>query len=303
MTLDREPWSVTPSRFSLCSQFLGGESFLRFGVKSAIERGGRWAGRWGVMAALAIALSSVANPNPATANQNVPVLIALMDELWMAREQTGAVQAVIELGSRALKVDPKSYEVMWRVARAHWWVASNEKSREVSKSIAAKGVELAAQAQGLGANRVEGHYIYALSIGEYGTRLGTAKAVWEGIVGKFETAALESYELDRDFDDGGPMIALGRYYYLLPWLKRDLEKSRRYLEELKARHPDRLIGRFYLGQTYYELGEKEKAQRELEFVAQAELPPTTEIGGPSAGHLARAQMREWFPEIVTAMLP
>ena len=80
---------------------------------------------------------------------------------------------------------------------------------------------------------------------------------------------LAAYERDRDFDRGAPMTVLGRYYYSLPWPKRDLERSRQYLEEVRARHPKVRIARWYLAETYHALADHEKARSEIDFLLTA----------------------------------
>jgi hypothetical protein len=80
---------------------------------------------------------------------------------------------------------------------------------------------------------------------------------------------------------------------MLPWPKRDLPRSRQYLEELKARHPTALMGRFYLAETYHALGDDEAARRELDFVKQSHVAAARDdLESPTV--LADAALREWF---------
>jgi tetratricopeptide (TPR) repeat protein len=144
-------------------------------------------------------------------------------------------------------------------------------------------------------SRVEGHYFYASATGLYGTTIGLMTALVEGVAGKFEEAMGRSYEIDRDYDRGGPAISLGRYLYLMPWPKQDLKRSRRYLEEARERHPNRLVARFYLAETYWELGEKNKARAELERVLASTVDPEEAMERPH--ELARRRLREWFDRV------
>ena len=100
-----------------------------------------------------------------------------------------------------------------------------------------------------------------------------------------------AYELDKHYEDGAPIVALGRFYHLLPWPLRDLERSAAYLEEARRTHPTALFGRVYLAETYYALGREQEARQELELVVAAD-PNGAEWEEPA--QIARADLGRWF---------
>src|SRR5262245_55170705 len=190
---------------------------------------------------------------------SVEALIAKMDAVWERRDADGAIPDLVALGQLAATIDPDKYDVEWRMARGYFWVAYTQGNRVAKKAMAGKAIEAADKARRLRPDRVEGHYFYAISVGEYANTIGIMQALTDGIAGKFETAPPRAKEINRDYYNGAPPTVLGRYYYMLPWPKRDLDLSRRYLEEAVARHPNALIARDYLAETYHELDEPEKA--------------------------------------------
>jgi hypothetical protein len=217
-----------------------------------------------------------------------------LDAFWEKRLQPGAVRRLIELGERMAARDPNDYEIAWRVARGFWWLAFAERNRSFKRGLARSGMEWGDRARRLNGGRIEGHFLYALSLGEYAQSIGIATAVWQGLDRKFEEAAAKAYGLDRDFELGGPITALGRYYYLLPWPKRDLKKSRRYLEEARKRHPGALLNRFYLAETCHDLGDDAAARRELEFVLGAGREAASRAIPPPPLDIAAEHLRRWF---------
>ncbi len=90
---------------------------------------------------------------------------------------------------------------------------------------------------------------------------------------------------------GAPIVALGRYYYQLPWPLRDLKRSLAYLEEARRSHPGSLFGRLYLAETYHALDRDDEARQELDFVLQVD-PATTEWDEPI--RLAHEDRTHWF---------
>jgi tetratricopeptide (TPR) repeat protein len=252
--------------------------------------------RRAAVTAFIVALAAVRlGPEAArAADESIDVLVNRMDALWARRDAHGTCANIVALGTLALAVDPHSYPVEWRMARAYFWVAYTQPSRVSKKALAAKAIEWAERARIEQPDRVEGHYFYAVALGEYASTIGIMQAVVDGVAGKVETAAKRAYAIDRDFSHGAPGTVLGRFYFLLPWPKRDLDKSRAYLEEVVARHPRALLARDYLADTYYEVGERAKAREQLAIVLASDPEPGTELDRPQPKSLAREAMQRWF---------
>ena len=77
---------------------------------------------------------------------------------------------------------------------------------------------------------------------------------------------------------------------------RDLDKSRRLLEETVARHPDSMIARVYLAETYHELDEDEKAREQLTFVLSNDAMPSRRLDRPVPKVLAQEDMQRWYSD-------
>lgn len=250
----------------------------------------------GCTSLIAIVLIAIAMATTARADDvGMDELVRRMDRLWVERHRPGALQDMVALGMVAQTIDPQSYEAQWRTARAAFWTARTQTNRVLKGAMATRARTVAERAVELNPARAEGHYFLAVSLGEYATTTGIVRAVREGLGGKIESAALRAYELDRDFDDGAPMAVLGRFYFMLPWPKRDLPRSRQFLEELRQRKPNALTGRFYLAETYHALGERDAARRELAYIlAHGENHAGDD---PEAANLlAAAAMKEWFAQ-------
>jgi predicted Zn-dependent protease len=190
---------------------------------------------------------------------------------------------------------------VWRTARAVWWVGHTTDDTRVKRNRCLTATQLAERAIDLQPDRVEGHIYYAVAIGEYATTIGVNEVIWKGVGPKLEHAALRAYALDKDYDEGASMTTLGRYYSMLPWPLQDLQQSRRYLEELRQSHPHALIGRFYLAETYYKLGEHTLALHELEYVVSTEAVDGAAVVRPPPRDLAAQRLAQWFPEVQAAL--
>ncbi len=222
--------------------------------------------------------------------------VSRMDDLWTHRDRPGALQELVALGTAGLETDPGNYELTWRVGRAYFWVAYTQPNRVAKRVMAQQAMAWAERARAVQPDRVEGHYVYAVACGAYASAIDLIQAAAAGVAGKLEAAALRAHAIDPDYEDGAPGTVLGRYYFQLPWPMRDLNRSRRYLEEVVARHPHKLTARDYLADTYYALGEREQARAQLLFVLNSDIPPGSELDVPPPKALAAKTLGRWFGE-------
>lgn len=217
-----------------------------------------------------------------------------IDRLWAERADPAAVARAVTLGADVLARYPANYELTWRLARACWRhgdLATDNAQRRERYDRARRYAETAVK---LDPERVEGHCYYGLTTGDYGGTLGLVRAATEGIGSTFEREIKRAYDIDRDFDHGSPMLALGRYYFELPRPLRDLKLSRRYLQELKGRHPDVLLGRMYLAETEHALGDNAAARQELQYVLSHDPMRDRAVEEADIKADARQRLREWF---------
>lgn len=230
---------------------------------------------------------------PAFAGDGVDELLVRMDARYAARQRAGALPDLVALGDIALAIQPDDAEVEWRLARAFFAVAADQPNRILRRALAGQAMAWAQRARRHAPQRVEGHYYYAVATGVYALSIGMLQALTDGVAGKIESAGERALALDPDFLDGAPGVVLGRYYFTLPWPKRDLEHSRRLLDTVVQRHPDKLIARVYLAETCQALDDDARARAELQAVLAAPASPP-DAGEPRPQDLARQAWHDWF---------
>lgn len=218
-----------------------------------------------------------------------------LDELWQARSKDPAQREALEFGRILVEAEPDNFEAVWRMARITRWLALTQSDDAEKRRFATKAMQWSQRAISLKPERVEGHFYQMMAVGEYGNTLSVARALYEGIGGQFERAGLKALEIDRNFEDGETMTALGRFYFVLPWPARDLAKSRSLLEEGARKHPQILMNFVYLAELEYEEGNPDKARANLERVLQPASPVSRTEEQGEARALARAHLEKWFP--------
>ena len=171
-----------------------------------------------------------------------PFWVAAVDDLAEADkifDQGGLenYKKSIDLYVKAVEQQPDDYEAAWKCARAHREYADKARKKGIEgwEDICAQygkaGMQYAQKAIELKPQRPDGHYYYGLNVGIYSDGVSILTALSEGLKGKTQQAFEKTYEINKMYKEGGPMLSLGRFWAVLPWPLRDRKKSLAYYRE------------------------------------------------------------------------
>jgi tetratricopeptide (TPR) repeat protein len=189
----------------------------------------------------------------------------------------------IELYQKVLAENPDSYEANWKCARAcrEYGDAAKTQKMEGWKDICAKfgkeGMKYAQKAIELEPEKPDGYYYYGLNVGIYSDGVSIFTALAEGLKDKTQKSFEKTYGIDKMYKEGGPMIALGRFWQVLPWPMYDRKKSLQYYREYQTTKyfADNIEVHVYLGELLIQMGgDKNKAEAKgyLEKAAKSDDP-------------------------------
>jgi len=199
--------------------------------------------------------------------QQAAELLREGDLLWQARAEEGNALSSIDAYQRVLAIDDDNYEACWKIARTYFFLGDalpeTDEMRDRHREMGERGMPYAKKALGMNPGGIEGHYYYALCIAEYSIGISIVKALAKGLGPEYEKHVGKALEIDRLYDGAGPLRAMGRYWYKLPWPKRDIKKSVQYLKEAVEAASFSMRGRVYLAESYLKGGDKKLAQAEL----------------------------------------
>jgi tetratricopeptide (TPR) repeat protein len=194
---------------------------------------------------------------------SAPEELAALDALYGRRGEAEAVKELEAALDTALQAAPEDFERVWRKARLRHWQADGATQAEQKKLLGKQVWELGERARKLRPERVEGHFYAAVGIGSYSQAVGILAALSEGLEGKFNERLEKALALDPGFEWSGPWLTKGRYFYELPWPKRDLKKSADCMKKALALHPESLRGWLFLAETLLEDGKAKQAHEAL----------------------------------------
>src|SRR3954469_16096519 len=171
------------------------------------------------------------------------------DQFWKVRDQPGTGKLIEQLLLAQLAADPRSFEANWRLAALYNWEEDGKESDEKA-SLGKKAWEAGDKAAAANAPDVRGHYNAGVGIGLYSEGVGIITALSQGLEGKFRDRIQTAMRIDKDYLDGAPQTIWGRYFFKLPWPKRDVGQATRILTEVVRSHPHNLRAKLFLADCY-----------------------------------------------------
>jgi hypothetical protein len=210
------------------------------------------------------------------------------DELWKARDQPGAEKEMEQVLQQHLVVEPRSYEANWRLASLYNWIADSKEPDEKA-ALGKKAWDAGDKAIAANAGEVNGQYSAAVGIGLYSEGVGIITALSQGLEGKFRDRILAALRLDKDYLNGAPQVVWGRYFFKLPWPKRDVDEATKVLSEAVRTHPGNLRAKLYLADCY---GDKDKIEEGTKLAQQILDAPGGE--DPPEERRMKKKARNWI---------
>ena len=213
---------------------------------------------------------------------------AKWDELWKTRDQAASEKEMQKILDDQLAKDPSSFEANWRQSSLYNWDANGTEGDRKAE-LGKKAWEAGDKAREAKPDDVRGHYQAGVGVGLYSEGIGILTALSQGIEGKFRDRLQAALKIDKDYLDGAPQVVWGRYFFKLPWPKRDVGKSIEVLESALAGHPDNWRGKIYLADGLADDGKNAEAKRMVQDVLDAR-----EGKDPPEDHRLKDMAKKWI---------
>jgi tetratricopeptide (TPR) repeat protein len=202
-------------------------------------------------------------PAPATAEE--------ADALFAGRESLSKAIGAAEFWARRLAANPSDFEAGWKLARMCYWLGDHVPASE-RRARFEQGIEAGRKAAAAQPARPEGHFWLAVNMGSMAEGFGMRAGLrYRGPV----KASLEkALALDPSYLNGSPDRALGRWYARVPGLFGGSDaKAVEHLQRSLTYAPQSIASRFFLAETYLDMGQKDDARREFQTVIDAPFHP------------------------------
>jgi len=211
------------------------------------------------------------------------------DQIWPQRDNNKVLDELYNTVKAQQTKDPKDFEANVRFAALMVWQADGlADGTDAKASFGKRGWELAEKAVEIRPNDVRARYYAGTGIGLYSEGVGILTALRQGLEGKFRDHVQAALKLNKDFLDGAPQVLWGRYFFKLPWPKRDVAESIKVLRACVQDHPTDLRAKLYLADALLSEGQKSEAKKLVDEIAAAPLGTD-----PSEDRRIKARSAEW----------
>ncbi|MFH1812322.1 MAG: hypothetical protein ABIJ09_26535 [Pseudomonadota bacterium] len=231
------------------------------------------------------------------------LLAAASDDLAPALQDLDVLDREAYLNLRAeastarvrevLAAHPDSYDVAWRLARSTFKQAYSTSEAKQKMALGDEGYQASQRALKLRPDGVEALYWGTCAMGMYAQSAGVMRAIMDGVAGKIQDGFERAVRVDRRYNEAGPLEALGRYLYEVPWPLRDRQRALALFEEAARIAPHKLRVQAFLGDAYRALDRPTEARRAYQRCARAAIRREVEIDAPIwQAHCTRT-LGEW----------
>jgi tetratricopeptide (TPR) repeat protein len=197
--------------------------------------------------------------------------IAAIDEAWPRRDQPQESAAISALAESFASPQESDYEKLWRAARWYAWLAGAKIGNEEKQKLSKRGRELGERAEKANPKGIEAKYWTSINVGFYATTIPVFDALTLGIERHFRDPLIEvtkssAEQRGNSVEYVGAEMALGSYYYKMPWPKQDKTKSREWFARALREHPENLRAHYLYGEMLGLDGKNADARKELMLV-------------------------------------
>lgn len=205
------------------------------------------------------------------------VLAAIMlVPLFAATE--AELRAAYEQAVKRAEAAPQDYTLNWKAAEAARkygdYLVTEEVAgwKETAKAVAKTGMRFGEIAFKLNPTGIEGWYWYGLCVGTYSDCVSVITALAEGLKGKTQMGFENAYKFNKMYDNGGPILSLGRFWQVLPAIAgQDRKKAEALFNEYIALFGDKPDANknawYYRGELYKDMGRLAEAKADLQKAA------------------------------------
>lgn len=185
-------------------------------------------------------------------------------------------KASVDLYKEVLAAEPDHFEATWKCARSLRYYAITAQQagvdgwKDICAQIGKEGMTYAQKAIDLKPDHPDGYYYYALNVGVYADGVSIITALKEGLKDKTQTSFEKVLELNPDYENGGALVGIGRFWSVLPWPLAKKKKALEYYRQYQAtpffgKDPEGIV---YISELLIDLGGKENKEEARQILAR-----------------------------------
>ena len=251
---------------------------------------------------LFVLITMLALTGPVFGADQFATLKASGDALWGDRDQLPKLQKCIDAYEKAVQIQPDQ-EILARLSIGYYWLGNlnpGKSNKKFRKEAYTKGMAHAKKLTEINPKSAPGIFWDATNNASFCKEKGFMKSAMN--VSTITEQANQVMSIDKYYYQGGPQRLLARIYWGTPKFFRKkggkLKDGVALLNEAISKYPKFALSYIFLGDTYWEMGEKEKSRQTFEKVLTI---PETALPQFSAEirrdhQTAKEKLKEYFKQ-------
>jgi tetratricopeptide (TPR) repeat protein len=237
----------------------------------------------------------------AIAEDQFSELKAIGDAVWGERDNLDQLKKCIDAYEKALQIKPDNQLILSRLSIGYYWLGNLHPGDDFSQlrmDTFQKGMDFAKKLTRINPKSAPGIFWDATNNASYCKEKGFMKSAIN--VGTIKEQANQVLKIDRYYYRGGPQRLLARIYWGTPRFFRKwgegLQDGADLLNEALSKYPNFTLSYIFLGDIYWEMGEKEKARKTFEKVFSIPENAIPEFSAENRRdkQTAKEKLREYF---------
>ncbi|MBU1168049.1 MAG: hypothetical protein KKD44_00645 [Proteobacteria bacterium] len=189
----------------------------------------------------------------------------------LSKSKSGSMDdylAAANIYKQILETEPDNYDATWKCAKAlRFYAYTAQKNsvdgwKKICAQIGKEGMTYAQKAIDMKPDQPDGYYYFALNVGIYADGVSILTALKEGLKDKTQTSFEKVLELDKNYDNSGAVLGMGRFWSVLPWPLAKKKKALEYYREFQSteffgKEPESFV---YISELLIDLGGKKNKE-------------------------------------------
>ena len=193
------------------------------------------------------------------------------DAVWGERDNLNQLKKCIDAYEKALQIKPDDQVILSRLSIGYYWLGNLHPGSDFDqfrKDTFLKGMNYAKRLTKINPKSAPGIFWDATNNASYCKEKGFMNSAIN--VGTIKEQANQVIKIDRYYYRGGPQRLLARIYWGTPRFFRKwgegLQDGADLINDALSKYPNFTLSYVFLGDIYWEMGEKEKARKAFEKV-------------------------------------
>ena len=202
---------------------------------------------------------------------DVQAKLAEAEKLYEQRDDIEKLRKAVQTLAQARNPNDRNYEVEWKYAEYNFFLGNRTDDEKESERAFKEGEEAGKIAANIEPNKADGHFWYAVNLGEQAQRNPLTVGITS--VDTIRERMNKVIEIKPDYQGATPYDVLGRIEMATTMTGGEPEKAIEYFQKGLEIEDNNSYLHLHLGEAYLAVGREQDAKKQFEYVLNMKPDP------------------------------